>query len=156
MIPAAATPGAVLRAILANPTDLAHVASLTTPDVTYVSLNHDNPDLHRIMPWCGTSRGPQSIVRTFVDVARFWRVESFIIETATEDAQAAATFGRFTYRSAVLDKPVTTPFAVLARVTDGRCHHLQFMEDTFATAASFRTGGHWTFQSDPHGPEVTV
>ena len=77
-------------------------------------------------------------------------------QLTAEVAQAAAAFGRFTYRSAVLGKPVTSPFAVLARVTGGRCHHLQFMEDTFATAASFRSGGHWTFRSDPHGAEVTV
>ena len=78
------TPGAVLREILSNPKDLDHVSSLTTPDVTYVSLNHDNPDLHRIMPWCGTSTGPESIVRTFVDVGRFWHVERFEIETSIE------------------------------------------------------------------------
>jgi hypothetical protein len=36
-----------------------------------------NPDLKRIMPWAGTSRGPESIVRTFTDVSRFWEVVSF-------------------------------------------------------------------------------
>jgi hypothetical protein len=65
-------------------------------------------------------------------------------------------FGRFTYRSQVLDKPVTSPFAVFAKVTDGRCHYLQFMEDTFATSASFRSGGTWKFRSDPDGREVVV
>ncbi len=149
-------PGAVLRAILSNPRDIAHVSTLTTPDVVYVSLNHDNPDLHRIMPWCGTSHGPESIVRTFVDVGRFWSVERFEVETSLESDEAAAVFGRFTYRSTILGKSVTTPFAVLARVRDGRCHYLQFMEDTFATGASFRSGGHWTFHSDPDGAEVTI
>ena len=27
--------------------------------------------------------------------------------------------------------------------------YMQFMEDTFATASSFRSGGTWKFQSDP-------
>jgi uncharacterized protein len=33
---------------------------------------------------------------------------------------------------------------------------LQFMEDTFATGASFRSGGEWIFHSDPEGTEVTI
>ena len=148
------TPGAVLHEILSNPRDIDHVTRLTTPDVVYVSLNHDNPDLQRIMPWCGTSHGPESIVQTFVDVGRFWTVERFEIETSIENHAAAAVFGRFTYRSVVLGKSVTTPFSVLARVRYGRCHYLQFMEDTLATSASFRSGGHWTFRSDPDGGEI--
>jgi len=24
--------------------------------VTYVSLNYSNPDLHKVMPWCGTGQ----------------------------------------------------------------------------------------------------
>jgi ABC-type thiamine transport system substrate-binding protein len=43
-------PKQVLALILKNPTDLAHVRSLVTDDVSYVSLNYDNPDLRRIMP----------------------------------------------------------------------------------------------------------
>jgi hypothetical protein len=65
-------------------------------------------------------------------------------------------FGRFTYRSTVLSKIVTTPFAVFARVEGGLCTYLQFMEDTFATGASFRSGGTWTFQSNPNGERVVV
>ena len=52
----------VLAAILENPTDLEHVRSLVTDDLTYVSLNYDNPDLRSIMPWCGTHEhaGPRA------------------------------------------------------------------------------------------------
>ena len=71
------SPTEILSAILDKPTDIDHVQSLVTPDVTYVSLNYNNPDLKRIMPWCGTSRGPESIVKTFVDVSRYWEVQSF-------------------------------------------------------------------------------
>ena len=71
------SPTEVLSSILKNPTDIEHVRSLVAPDVTYVSLNYDNPDLKKIMPWAGTSRGPESIVKTFVDVNRYWKVQSF-------------------------------------------------------------------------------
>src|ERR1700747_1605588 len=100
----------ILAAILKNPTDLDHVRSLVAPDVTYVSLNYDNPDLKKIMPWAGTSRGPESIVKTFEEVSRYWEVQSFEPEALFGSDGYAAMFGRFTYKSTVLSKVVTTPF----------------------------------------------
>jgi uncharacterized protein len=150
------SPTEVLSSLLRNPTNIDHVRSLVTPDVTYISLNYDNPDLKRIMPWAGTARGPESIVRTFVDVSRYWEIQSFQPEAVFGSEEFAAMFGRFTYRSTVLSKAVTTPFAVFAKVQGGRCSYLQFMEDTFATAASFRSGGTWIFQSDPNGAQVVI
>jgi|SRR5580658_3368451 uncharacterized protein len=149
-------PKQVLALILKNPTDLAHVRSLVTDDVSYVSLNYDNPDLRRIMPWAGTGGGAERIVQTFIDVDRFWEKLDFTTEALFGDAACAAMFGRFTYRSRVMDKTVTTPFSVFARVKDGKCSYLQFMEDTFATGSSFRSGGFWTFRSDPDGREVII
>jgi ketosteroid isomerase-like protein len=67
-------------AILRNPKDIANVTSLCACDVCYVSLNDDNPDLKRVMPWCGTSRGPAAIVPTFVDFGRYWEIDAFEIE----------------------------------------------------------------------------
>jgi ketosteroid isomerase-like protein len=149
-------PKEVLTSILENPTDIDKVRSLVAEDVTYVSLNYDNPDLHRIMPWAGTGRGAERIVKTFVDVDRFWEKVDFRSEALFGDNEYAAMFGRFTYRSRVLGKMVTTPFSVFARVSNGKCTYLQFMEDTFATGASFRSGGAWTFRSDPAGSEITI
>jgi hypothetical protein len=146
----------ILTSILARPTDIEHVTSLVTADVTYVSLNYDNPDLHEIMPWCGTWHGPEAIVKTFVDVARFWQVKAFEPDATFGDDHHAAMFGRFRYESTVLKREVTSPFAVYAKIKDGRCTYLQFMEDTFATGASFRSGGSWTFQSDPDGGSVDI
>jgi uncharacterized protein len=148
------SPMEIIDKILENPKDIKTVRSLTTKDVTYVSLNYSNPDLKKIMPWCGTSHGPQSIVKTFVDVGRFWKVKSFEKEANFSDGQNVAIFGRFTYVSTVLGKTVTSPFAVFAKVQNGRCTYMQFMEDTLATSASFRSGGKWTFHSDPKGEEV--
>ena len=146
----------VLSAILEKPTDLEHARSLVTDRVTYVSLNYDNRDLHSIMPWCGTHEhaGPESIVKTFVDVGRYWDVISFEPDAVFGSGEYAAMFGRFIYRSTIMKKLVTTPFAVFAKVKEGRCYYLQFMEDTLATSASFRSGGKWTFPSDPDGGEV--
>ncbi len=146
----------VINAILANPKDIENVRSLTTKSVTYVSLNYNNPDLKKIMPWCGTSYGPESIVKTFSDVGRFWKVKSFKKEASLTDGGNVAIFGRFTYVSIVLSKTVTSSFSVFAKVRKGRCTYMQFMEDTFATGASFRAGGEWIFRSNPAGTEVAI
>jgi ketosteroid isomerase-like protein len=150
------TPTEVMMAILASPKDLEHVRSLVTEDVKYVSLNYENPDLKKVMPWAGSGSGAERIVQTFVDVGRFWDVLAFEIDAKFDSGENVAIFGRFTYRSTVLGKTVTSPFAVFAKVKDGRCSYMQFMEDTFATGASFRSGGAWTFRSNPDGSEVTV
>ncbi len=152
----AMTPVEVMKAILDDPKNIDNVRSLTAPDVTYVSLNQHDPELKRVMPWCGTARGPEAIVKTFVDVGRYWSVEAFEPQATFGDGEHAAMFGRFTYRSTVLGKQVTSPFAVFARVVGGKCTYLQFMEDTFATSNSFRTRGAWTFHSDPDGGEVSI
>jgi len=150
------SPFDIINGILNNPKDIKNVRSLTTKDVTYVSLNYSNPDLKKVMPWCGTSYGPESIVKTFVDVGRFWKVKSFKKEAMFSDGENVAVFGRFKYESTVLSKTVTSPFSIFAKVHNGRCTYMQFMEDTFATGASFRSGGKWTFHSDPKGKEVTI
>lgn len=152
----ALTPVEILEAILANPTDLDNVSAHTTADVTYVSLNYSNPMLKRVMPWCGTAHGPSAIVQTFVDVARYWTVEAFEPQTVLGDENNAAMFGSFTYRSNTLGKQVTSPFSVLARITDGKCSYLQFMEDTLATTDSFHKGGEWQIHSDPEGEEISI
>jgi hypothetical protein len=50
---------AVLQQLLQNTTNVKVLKQLMTPDVTYVSLNFDNPELKKIMPWTGTHKGPQ-------------------------------------------------------------------------------------------------
>src|SRR5207249_417169 len=67
----------VLQALLANPRDLTNVKSVTTPDVTYVSLSEDNPELKRYLPWTGTNTGPEAIVRAFERIGRAWETKAF-------------------------------------------------------------------------------
>jgi uncharacterized protein len=132
------------------------VQALCAPDVTYVSLNHSNPDLHKIMPWCGTGRGADAISKTFHDVSEYWNVDAFSPEAIFGEDENVAVFGQFTYTSTKMQKKVTSPFAIFCKVRDGKITYMQFMEDTFATGASFRSGGAWKFQSDPHGSEVEI
>ncbi len=146
----------VVRTILAAPTDFEAVSRLVAEDATYMSLNFDNPDLKTLMPWCGTGHGPKAIVDTFIKVSRFWTVDSFEMLDVFGSGENVAVFGRFTYTSTKICRTVTSPFAILAKVVDGKLVYMQFMEDTFATAMSFRTKGAWHFESDPDGSEVTV
>ncbi len=148
-------PVEVITKILANPTDLAHVRDLVDDDFTYVSLNYDHPNLKKIMPWCGTSHGVESLVKTFVNVGRYWHVDDFSVEANFGSGENVAVFGRFTYTSTVMSLRVTSPFSIFAKVRNGRCYYMQFMEDTLATSASFKSGGTWTFHSDPDGGEVS-
>ena len=67
-----------MQSLLSNPTNIEHVRSLTTADVIYVSLNFDNPELHKVLPWAGTNRGPQSIVDVFNGIGRVWETKAFV------------------------------------------------------------------------------
>jgi len=149
-------PKEIVQQLLQNVSDPNVVKQLCAPDVTYVSLNYSNPDLHKIMPWCGTSHGADAIIKTFHDVAEFWVVESFTPEEIFGEGGNVAVFGRFTYTSTKLGKTVTSPFSILCKVVEGRITYMQFMEDTFCTASSFRSGGSWKFHSDPAGREVQI
>jgi hypothetical protein len=146
----------VVQAILAEPTNLSVVSGLVADDATYVSLNYENSDLKRLMPWAGTGRGPKGIVDTFVDVARYWEIQKFETKEIFGSGENVAVFGSLTYKSKVLGKVATSPFAIWSKVVNGKLKYMQFMEDTFATAASFRTKGVWHFESNPDGGEVMV
>jgi uncharacterized protein len=151
-----ANPKEIVRTLLKSVRDPNTVKELCAPDVTYVSLNYTNSDLRKIMPWCGTSHGPEAILKTFRDVGQFWAVDSFAPEEIFGEGGNVAVFGRFTYTSTKLQKTVTSPFSILCKVKDGKITYMQFMEDTFCTASSFRSGGTWKFQSDPQGDEVAI
>ena len=146
----------VVKAVLADPTNMEHVAPFVADDFTYVSLNYENADLKKLMPWCGTGHGVASLVKTFTDVQNFWHVDEFDLGDVFASGEKVAIFGKFVYTSTVLGNRVTTPIAIFCKVVGGKLTYMQFMEDTFATSASFRNGGVWTFTSDPAGGEVTV
>jgi ketosteroid isomerase-like protein len=131
-----ASPAQILQTLLANPLDLEKVRSLTTRDVTYVSLSEDNPELKRFMPWTGTHKGPESIVEVLGGVGRAWETKAFTVREVLEQGDTAAMFGSFTYRGRESGKEITSLFSILAKVKDGRVHYIQFMEDTFGTSGT--------------------
>jgi hypothetical protein len=52
-----------------------------------------------------------------------------------------AVFSDFRYKSHSLGKVVRPPFSILVRVVDGKVSYLQFLEDSYAKASSFRKDG---------------
>jgi uncharacterized protein len=156
----AKSPTEVLQEFLAgafDPERLEDVAErLVAEDATYVSLNFDDPDLARLMPWAGTKHGRQAFIDNFAGVRHSWTNEVFEATDVLTDGERVALFGTFTLRSVSLGKAATSPVAVLAKVADGRITYFQYMEDTFATARTFRSGGTWTIHADPTGDPIEV
>lgn len=150
------SPLALLKAVLEQPTDLEHVRRHTSTDFMYVSLNYENPELKRIMPWAGTTAGAEGLVQTFTEVFTFWSVVAFELQDSFENDDGAAVFGYFTYRSNTLGITVTSPLSILARARGGKLSFVQFMEDTFATVRSFRESGTYRIKADPDGPALDV
>jgi ketosteroid isomerase-like protein len=93
---------------------------LVAEDATYVSLNFENPELKRIMPWTGTSTGRQAFVENFAKVDSWWDIEDFKVSDMFGSGDDVAVFGEFTYRSVAVRKTVHSPFAIHAKVRDGR------------------------------------
>jgi hypothetical protein len=89
------SPAQVIQMLLAKPTDRQHVKSLTTPDITYVSLSENNPELKRYLPWAGTNKGPDSIVNTFEGIGRTWETKAFEVREVIEQGETVAMFGSF-------------------------------------------------------------
>ncbi len=145
---------ATLQEILQNTTNLKVLRQLMTQDATYVSLSFDNPELKKVMPWTGTHKGPEALPEVFASMQRFWKTLDFKITDTIEQDSRVAFFGSFTYKSNVTGKEITSPFALLARFEGDKVAYIQFLEDSYGTAGSFKTGGAIRFHSDPSGKEV--
>jgi ketosteroid isomerase-like protein len=147
---------AVLQELLQNTTNLQVLKQLMTPDATYVSLNFDDPELKQIMPWTGTHTGAQALSDVFAGIQRYWKTLDFKVTDTIEQGSRVAMFGSFTYKSNVTGREITSPFGLLARFEKEKVAYLQFLEDSYGTAGSFKTGGATRFHSDPSGKEVAV
>jgi len=145
-----ATPLEVIQQFLANTTNPEVMRPIVADDATYISLNFDNPELKKILPWTGTYKGgPQAFIDTFAGVNKFWTNQDFQVQDIFSADEKVAVFGSFTYTSRTLNKVITSPFSILAKVKDGKIYHFMFMEDTFGTAGTFRKTPAGTFHSDP-------
>lgn len=129
---------------------------LVAPDATYVSLNLDNPELKKILPWTGTNKGPKAFSDVFMQVANYWKIEDFAITDKIAAGEDVAIFGKFTYRSVMVGRAFTSPFSIHAKVRDGKMTYFQFMEDTYASASSFRQSGSWTVKTTEYKAPFTV
>ena len=147
----------IVRELLAGATKADVVHRLVADEAVYVSLTFNNPELQKLMPWAGThADGRAAILKTFQDVNTFWTIEDFDIRQIFGEGENVAVFGSFTVHSVKLDKTFVSPFAVYARVKDGHVTHMQYLEDTFGTGSTFRSGGVWKFQSNPAAGEFEV
>jgi uncharacterized protein len=132
------------------------VNNVIAPDAVYVSLNTENAELNKILPWAGTSHGPQAFLDALEAIFSRWENQAFNVTAMFGDDQNVAVFGDFQYKSNSLGKVVTSPFSIHARVTDGKVTYVQFLEDTYATAGSFRKDGTWTVQTEPDAAPFVV
>ena len=145
-----------VKTFLSNTTKPDVIRSVVAPDATYISLNYDDPELQRIMPWCGTKKGVEVFIDNFAMVWECWDAFEFKPREIFGSGEDVAVFGSFTYKSKALGQTVTTPFSILAKVKDGMIYFFQFKEDTFATAGSFRIGSAGKYQSFPKNPPFEV
>lgn len=129
---------------------------LVAPDAVYVSLNFDNPELKKIEPWTGTAKGSSAYSSTFLRVAEYWTIEDFTITDKLAAGEDVAIFGKFTYRSVEVGHVFTSPFSIHAKVREGKMVYFQFMEDTYASASSFRQSGSWTVKTTKATPAFEV
>jgi uncharacterized protein len=151
-----ASPIEVVGQWLKNLLDPDVVNRVVAPDATYVSLNTENAELAKIMPWAGTSQGPQAFLGNLGLIFARWEAEAFNVTTMFAADENVAVFGDFRYKSHSLGKVVSSPFSILVKVVDGKVTYLQFLEDSYATAASFRSGGSWTVQTEAGAPPFQV
>lgn len=147
-------PVEIVRRLLENLTDDEVVRSLVADDAVYISLNFENSELKTLLPWVGTTQGPRAadaILDMFSRASFYWDVEEFNVSDIFGAGDHVAAFGKLSYRSGTLGKLATSPFSVHAKVIGGQISYLQFLEDTYATASTFRARGSWYVRSDPEG-----
>jgi uncharacterized protein len=90
-------------------------------------------------------------------VRRHWETKAFNIEAIFGSGENVQVNGNFTYKSRVLGITKASPFAIWFKPNaDGKVTYLRFMEDTFATAATFEKSGKKIYKADPDGHEVEL
>ncbi len=89
-------------------------------------------------------------------MSKYWKNEGLEVTDSVESESSVAVFGKFTYRSVTLGKVITSPFCIFAKFEHGKIIYMQFMEDTFGTASTFRAGGTWKIHSNPEQEEIDV
>lgn len=144
-------PKDVVLAFLANTSkeNVKYAAEILVDEhAIYISLNFDNKELEQIEPWTGTRQGRQVYIDTFSNVGTYWDVNEFKITDVVGENEIVTVFGSFTYTSVEVGHRFTSPFSILSKVQNGQIVFFQFMEDTYASARSFRKNGTWNIQNN--------
>ena len=144
-----ASPIDVVGQWMQNLLDPEVISRVVAPDAMYVSLNTQDTELSKIMPWAGTSYGPQAFIGHLTMMFTRWENQAFNVTTMFASDENVAVFGDFRYKSNSLGKVVRSPFSILLKVVDGKVTYLQFLEDSYATASSFRKDCSWVVQTEP-------
>src|SRR5258708_37454577 len=84
---------------LQNLLDPEVVNSVGAPDATYVSLNSENAELNKIMPWAGTSHGPQAFLDNLGSMFNRWENQGFNVTTMYASDEHVDAFADFRYQS---------------------------------------------------------
>src|SRR5438874_382744 len=142
---------AVLEELLQNTTNLKLLRQLMTTDATYVSLNFDNPELKKVMPWAGTHKGPQALPDVFSAIQRCWKTLDFKVTDTIEQGSRVAFFGSFTYKSNVTGKEITSPLAYWRATKEIRLLTSSFSRTATALPARSKQGAPHGFTAIPRG-----
>ena len=94
-----ASPIEVVGQWMQNLLDPNVVNRLVAPDATYVSLNTEDAELNKIMPWAGTSHGPQAFLGNLGEMFTRWENQAFNVTTMFASGENVAVFGDFRYKS---------------------------------------------------------
>ena len=82
-----------------------------------------------------------NLSRPFLYFQYVWEVNDFQFTEIFGEGENVAVFGQFTYTSVEVGCTFNFPFSTLAKVIDGQIVYLQFMENTYLSARSFRKSG---------------
>ena len=123
------------------------VEKLIHEDSEYISLNFDNPELKQVEPWCGTSYGKEAYVRNFQGILAQWNLASFEIQIEMQNEEYAMVFGSFSLESKTLGKEAKSPMCAIAKIEEGKIKKFIYLEDTLATAFTFKVGGEYHFHT---------
>ena len=82
-----ASPIEVVGQWMQNLLDPGVVNSVVAPDATYVSLNTEDAELNKIMPWAGTSHGPQAFLGNLAEMFTRWENQAFNVTTMLPPAR---------------------------------------------------------------------
>lgn len=97
--------------------------------------------LKKIEPWTGTSYGKEAFIKNFTGVFTQWELTSFEPQIQLEKDGFALIFGKCSLKSKTLNKEASSPMAAIAHVTNGKIDKFFYLEDTLATAYTFKKSG---------------